>query len=73
MSRPSKDVSYGGYTGTATIDNDGDLCVASDDGRISDWLRGGSLDDADSLFEQAVKDYKANPSQDTGSGFYWED
>lgn len=73
MGRPSKSVSYGGYSGTATIDDDGDLCVESHDGRISDWQRGGTLEDADSLFEQAVENYKANPSQDTGSGFYWED
>jgi hypothetical protein len=71
MDRESKSVYYGGYSGTAVIDNDGDLYVESSDGLISDWQRGGTLDDADDLFEQAVKDYKANRNQDTGTGFYY--
>jgi hypothetical protein len=71
MVRQSKRVSYGGYSGTAVIDNDGDLCVESSDGLISDWLIGGTLDDADGLFQQAVENYKVNSSQDTGTGFYY--
>lgn len=71
MGRQNKRVYYDGVYGTAIVEDDGGVYVESDDELIYCWP--GSWEQVDSAFKQAVKDYKANPSQDTGTGFYWED